>query len=635
MENFNQILQRYWGYNSFRPLQEEIIQSVYNGNDTLALLPTGGGKSICFQIPAIAKEGICLVITPLIALMKDQVENLEKKGIKALAVHSGMSRREIDNVLEKAATLDYKFLYLSPERLGTRLFTEKLKGMNINLLAVDEAHCISQWGYDFRPSYMKISEVRSIIPQVPILALTATATPEVANDIQEKLMFRKNNLLKKSFERKNLVYVVRETEDKPKLLIKLVDKIPGSGVVYVRNRQSAKDMAELLVSHGFSADYYHAGLGSDIRSIKQDQWKKGKVRIMVSTNAFGMGIDKSDVRFVIHTDLPDSPEAYFQEAGRAGRDEKTAFGILLYSPSDKKKLLQRIETTFPPTEEVKSTYHALCNYLQLPIGGGKETVHDFKLQNFATAYKLNALRVFNSLKILEMEGYLELTEEIDNPSKLMFIMERNDLYKLQVTNPDLDKVIKLLLRTYPGLFSGFVRIEEETLAKRAGITGKEMKELIKRLDKLNVVSYFQQKRTPLLIMQEERLDDKTLRISPESYLHRKTRYQNRIEAMLHYVETTTKCRSQQLLSYFGENNSCRCGLCDVCKQRNEVDINKVEFDNILHRIKEALTTKNLTVEELTDKLDFPSDKIAKVIRWLLDHEKLTISDNQLRWSNPQ
>ncbi|HUX53294.1 MAG TPA: ATP-dependent DNA helicase RecQ [Williamwhitmania sp.] len=635
MNSFNQILLRYWGYASFRPLQEEIIQSVYDGNDTLALLPTGGGKSICFQVPALAKEGICLVVTPLIALMKDQVESLAKRGIKALAVHSGMSRREIDNVLEKAATMDYKFLYLSPERLGTRLFADKMKGMNVNLLAVDEAHCISQWGYDFRPSYMKIAEIRSYLPNVPILALTATATPEVANDIQERLQFSKKNLLKKSFERKNLIYVVRETEDKPKLLVKLVEKIPGSGVVYVRNRQSAKDMAELLVSHGFSADYYHAGLGSDARSIKQDQWKQGKIRIMVSTNAFGMGIDKSDVRFVVHTDLPDSPEAYFQEAGRAGRDEKTAFAILLYSPSDKLKLKQRIETTFPPIEEVKSTYHALGNYLQLPLGGGKETVHDFKLQNFASSYKLNALRAFNSLKILEMEGYLELTEEIDNPSKLMFIMERNELYKLQVTNPTLDKVIKLLLRTYPGLFSGFVRVEEDTLAKRAGITGMEMKELIKMLDKLNVVSYFQQKRTPLLIMQEERLDDKNLRISPESYLNRKTRYQNRIEAMLHYAETTTKCRSQQLLSYFGENTSSRCGLCDVCKQRNEVDLSKVEFDNILNGVKNALAAKSQTVEELTDSLAFPSDKITKVIRWLLDHEKLTLSDNHLHWSNLQ
>ncbi len=635
MDNFNQILLRYWGYASFRPLQEEIIQSVYNGNDTLALLPTGGGKSICFQVPALAKEGICLVITPLIALMKDQVENLAKKEIKALAVHSGMSRREIDNVLEKAATLQYKFLYLSPERLGTKIFIDKLKGMNVNLIAVDEAHCISQWGYDFRPSYMKIAEIRGYLPNVPILALTATATPEVAEDIQEKLHFRKKNLLKKSFERKNLVYVVRETEDKQKLLVKLVEKIPGSGVVYVRNRQSAKDMADLLVKHGFSADYYHAGLGSDARSLKQDQWKQGKIRVMVSTNAFGMGIDKPDVRFVIHTDLPDSPEAYFQEAGRAGRDEKTAFAILLYSPSDKQKMHQRIETTFPPIDEVKSTYHALGNFLQLPIGGGKDTVHDFKLQDFSSSYKLNALRTFNSLKILEMEGYLELTDEIDNPSKLMFIMERDDLYKLQVTNPDLDKVIKLLLRTYPGLFSGFVKIEEEALAKRAGITGFEMKELIKKLDKLNVVSYFPKKRTPLLIIQEERLDDKNLRISPDSYLNRKTRYQNRIEAMLHYAETTTKCRSQQLLAYFGEATSYRCGLCDVCKQRNEVDLNKVEFDNILEQVKEALSAKSQTLEELTDALAVPSDKTAKVIRWLLDHEKLTLSDNHLHWSNPQ
>lgn len=635
MEKFNEILLRYWGYSQFRPMQEEIIQSVYDGKDTLALLPTGGGKSICFQVPALAKEGICLVISPLIALMKDQVENLDKKGIKALSVHSGMSRREIDIVLENAATLHYKFLYLSPERLSTRSFLEKLKGMNVNLIAVDEAHCISQWGYDFRPNYMKIAEVREILPNVPILALTATATPAVVEDIQEKLQFRKKNLLKKSFERKNLVYVVRETEDKQKLLVKLIEKIPGTGIVYVRNRQSAKDTAELLIKSGFSADYYHAGLAAEARGLKQDSWKQGKTRIIVSTNAFGMGIDKSNVRFVIHTDLPDSPEAYFQEAGRGGRDEKTAFAILLYSPSDRKKLEQRIETAFPPVEEVKSVYQSLCNYLQIPIGAGKDTVHDFKLNEFAAHYKYNILRAYSALKILEMEGYLELTEEVNNPSKLMFVMERDELYKLQVANPEVDKIIKLLMRTYPGLFSGFVKIEEETLGKRVGVGGEKMKELLKAMERMHVITYFQKKRTPLLIMMEERLDQANLRISPENYLNRKTRYQHRIDSILTYAECTTVCRSQQLLSYFGEVSSEPCGLCDVCKSTTTAGLTQAECITLSRIIKTTLKECPKTAEELVDSIEYLQEKTLSYIRWLLDQGKLKVDNGLLYWSDSQ
>jgi len=635
MEKFNEILLRYWGYSQFRPMQEEIIQSVFDGKDTLALLPTGGGKSICFQVPALAMEGICLVVSPLIALMKDQVENLEKKGIKALSVHSGMSRREIDIVLENAATLHYKFLYLSPERLSTRLFTDKLRGMKVSLIAVDEAHCISQWGYDFRPNYMKIAEIRELLPNTPILALTATATAAVVADIQEKLRFRKKNVIKKSFERKNLVYVVRETEDKQKLLVKLIEKIPGCGLVYVRNRQSAKETAALLVKNGFSADFYHAGLGHEARSLKQSQWKQGKTRIIVSTNAFGMGIDKADVRFVVHTDLPDSPEAYFQEAGRAGRDEKTAFAILLFGPSDRNKLEQRIETSFPPVEEVKLTYQSLCNYLQIPIGAGKETVHDFKLQDFASHYKFNALRAYNSLKILEMEGYLELTEEVNNPSRLMFIMDRDALYKLQVANPDVDKVIKLLLRTYPGLFSGFVKIEEETLGKRAGIGAERMQELIKQMERMHVVQYFQKKRTPLLIMMEERLDQKNLRISPETYRDRKLRFKQRIEAILSYAECTSVCRSQQLLAYFGETSGKPCGLCDVCKSSASAGIIDDEQNQLAKIIQKTLQKQPQTAEELVDSIDFSQEKSLAALRWLLDQGKVSADNGLLYWSDAQ
>ncbi|SDC50363.1 RecQ family ATP-dependent DNA helicase [Williamwhitmania taraxaci] len=635
MEQFNEILLRYWGYSQFRPMQKEIIQSVFEGKDTLALLPTGGGKSICFQVPAMAMEGICLVVSPLIALMKDQVENLEKKGIKALSVHSGMSRREIDIILENATTQRYKFLYLSPERLSTQLFTDKLRGMTVSMIAVDEAHCISQWGYDFRPNYMKISEIRELLPNVPILALTATATPAVVEDIQEKLRFRKKNIIKKSFERKNLVYVVRETEDKQKLLVKLIEKIPGCGIVYVRNRQSAKETAALLVKNGFSADYYHAGLGYEARSTKQNNWKQGKTRIIVSTNAFGMGIDKSDVRFVVHTDLPDSPEAYFQEAGRAGRDEKTAFAILLFSPSDRNKLEQRIETSFPPIEEIKLTYQSLCNYLQIPIGAGKDSVHDFKLQDFAAHYKFNALRAYNSLKILQMEGYLELTDEVNNPSKLMFIMERDELYKLQVANPDIDKIIKLLLRTYPGLFSGFVKIEEETLGKRAGIAGEKMQELLKQMERMRVIYYFPKKRTPLLIMMEERLDQKNIRISPETYLDRKTRFKQRIEATLQYAECTTVCRSQQLLAYFGETSGKPCGLCDVCKALATVGLTAEEERQIKSAIQKLLLDQPISAEALVDSIPFSPEKSLEIIRWLLDKSMIKTDNGLLYWSDAQ
>ncbi|MFP4556233.1 MAG: ATP-dependent DNA helicase RecQ [Bacteroidales bacterium] len=634
MNTFEKILYKYWGFTSFRAIQQDVIESVYNGKDTLALMPTGGGKSITFQVPALGKEGICIVVTPLIALMKDQVENLKKKGIKAIAIHSGLTKHEIDVALDNCAYGDYKFLYLSPERLTTELFRVRLRKLNVNLVAIDESHCISQWGYDFRPSYLKIAELRELLPHTPFLAVTATATPQVVDDIQYRLGFKEKNVLKMSFERKNLVYLVRNVEDKNKHLLKIVNAIPGTGVVYVRNRQKTKDIAEVLQKEGFKADYYHAGLSSDIRSSKQDDWQSDRTRIIVSTNAFGMGIDKPEVRFVVHMDLPDSPEAYFQEAGRGGRDGKLAYAILLYNNSDKAKVEQRIESSFPDPAEIKRCYNALCSYLNVSIGAGKGEVYDFNLIDFASTFKFNYINAYSSLKFLELEGYIELTDELDNPSRIMVLVNKTELYKYQVANADMDGFIKLLLRNYAGLFSTYVKIDEPYIAKLAGIPLKAVTENLIRLGRAKIINYIPRKKTPLIIFTEERLDDKNLRISKEHYHQRKERYLKRIEAMVSYASGTAKCRSVSLLEYFGEKNAYRCGKCDVCTTRNELDISKYQFDQILDDLKDTLSEKEVGVEELVDSINHSTEKTTRVIRWLLDNSKITKTESGLlTWNN--
>ena len=456
MNLFHKILLKYWGYSSFRPLQEEIIESVVAGKDTLALMPTGGGKSITFQVPALAMEGLCLVITPLIALMKDQVEALRSHGISALMIHSGMTSREIDIALDNAIFGEYKFLYLSPERLETDIFKTRLRRMKICMLAVDESHCISQWGYDFRPSYLQIANIRSLLPDVPVLALTATATPKVADDIMDKLKFREQNLLQKSFERKNLVYLVRETDDKFQYLLKILRKERGTAIVYVRSRGNTQEIAEELVQNGISADFYHAGLSSEMRSKKQDEWKAGKTRVIVATNAFGMGIDKPDVRVVVHIDLPDSLEAYFQEAGRAGRDEQLAYAALLYNRDDQTKFKHRLRNEFPPIADIKSVYQAACNYVQVPYGAGRGAAFEFNTTSFSYQYKYYPATIYSAFKFLRRENLAELTEDIDNPSRIMFIVGRDDLYKIQINNPEIDRFIKVVLRAYAGLFNNYV-----------------------------------------------------------------------------------------------------------------------------------------------------------------------------------
>ena len=608
--------------------------SVAEGKDTLALMPTGGGKSITFQVPALAHEGICLVITPLIALMKDQVNRLNNLEIKSIAIHSGMSGEEIDNALENCIYGNYKFLYISPERISTRLFEAKVTRLNLSLVAIDEAHCISQWGYDFRPSYLKIASLRDhISDKVPFLALTASATPQVVEDIMKKLAFREKNVLKTSFDRKNISYLVRKVEEKGAYLVKTILKSKGSGIVYVRSRKRCKEVAELLVANGISADFYHAGLSDELRDKKQAEWTTGETRVIIATNAFGIGIDKSEVRFVIHWDVPDSIESYFQESGRAGRDGKQAFAVLLYSPSDKARLHDTIRKKFPTIDKIKDTYEALCNYLQVPLGSGKDSVFDFNMYDFVSKYRLPVIETYNSLQFLQREGYMEFTEEINNPSRVHFIVSRDDLYKFQVANESFDGFIKLLLRSYTGMFSEFVPINEDALSRKSAATRDTVYQYLVKLSAFNIIRYIPGKKTALVIFTEERLVRKALMISPDNYLHVKEKYEIRLDKMIEYADSDNHCRSVYLLNYFGEESD-RCGICDVCRERNELDLSKYEFDIILEEIKCLLADNNPDAEELVKLIDYPEDKVIKVIRWLLDHNKLIPDGNhKLTWKS--
>jgi ATP-dependent DNA helicase RecQ len=564
--------------------------------------------------------------------MKDQVNRLNDLEIRSLAIHSGMSGEEIDNALENCIYGDYKFMYISPERISTRIFQAKVTRLNLSLVAIDEAHCISQWGYDFRPSYLKIASLRDYISdKVPFLALTASATPHVISDIMQKLGFREKNVLRTSFDRKNISYLVRKVEEKGTYLVKTLQKTKGSGIVYVRSRKRCKEVAELLVANGMSADFYHAGLTDELRDKKQSSWTTGETRVIVATNAFGMGIDKSEVRFVIHWDIPDSIESYFQESGRAGRDGKPAYAVLLYSPADKTRLTDTIRKKFPPVEKIKDTYEALCNYLQLPLGSGKDNVFDFNMYDFVSKYRLPVIETYNSLQFLQREGYMEFTEEINNPSRVHFIVSRDDLYKFQVANESFDGFIKLLLRSYTGMFSEFVPINEEALSRKSAATRDTVYQYLVKLSALNIIRYIPGKKTALVIFTEERLVRKALLISPDNYLHVKEKYETRLNKMIEYADTDHHCRSMYLLDYFGEESD-RCGICDVCRDRNELDLSKYEFDLILEEIKSALSKNNPDAEELVKIIDFPEDKVIKVIRWLLDHNKvIPDQDHKLKW----
>ena len=633
MEKYRNILLKYWGYPAFRDLQEDIIRAVAEDRrDTLALMPTGGGKSITFQVPALALDGICIVITPLIALMKDQVENLRNKNIKALMVHSGMTAREIDVALNNAVFGDYKFLYLSPERLQTELFRARLQKMKVSLIAVDESHCISQWGYDFRPSYLQIAETRPLLPDVPVLALTATATRKVVDDIMSKLRFGKPNLLQKSFERKNLIYIVREVEDKFTYLINILNRQPGTGIVYVRSRGGTKDLALRLSQHGISADFYHAGISPEMRSVKQDEWKQSRTRIIVATNAFGMGIDKPDVRIVVHLDLPDSVEAYFQEAGRAGRDGETAYAVLLYNKTDRLKFEQRFRNEFPELDKIKEIYQAACSSLQMPYGAGKGSACSFDIASFSTKYRYYPATVISSFKFLQRENIAELTEDIHNPSRLLFLLNRDDLYRIQINNPDIDRFIKTVLRSYTGLFSDYVSIDENLLAKAMFLTRDDIYNMLVRLSKMKIVEYIPQRKSPMLIFHEERLDNKNIRISPDNFTAAKNRYSERMNAMIDYAETASVCRSIQLLAYFGESTGIACGNCDVCRRRTETGLTVFEYNTIAEQIMQLISQSPKTMEEMVAEAETP-EKIIKVVRRLLDNGKIEEKNN--RFFSPQ
>jgi ATP-dependent DNA helicase RecQ len=627
MSSIHQILKKYWGYDNFRPLQEHIIVSTLNKNDTLALLPTGGGKSICFQVPALAMEGLCIVVSPLIALMKDQVENLQKKGIKAIAITSAMSFREIDIALDNAIYGNFKFLYLSPERLENKLFLERLSKMKVSLLAIDEAHCISQWGYDFRPSYLKIAEIREKIPDVPVLALTATATPEVVKDIQQKLKFKKENVLQKSFERKNLAYIVLYEEDKLNRLITICNKIPGTAVVYTRNRKRTQEIALFLRKNKINADFYHAGLSALERNKKQEDWINNKTRIMVATNAFGMGIDKPDVRFVVHMDLPDNLEAYFQEAGRGGRDEKKAYAILLYSQNDRLELQKNFENSFPSIEQIRNTYQAICNYFQLAIGAGEGVRFNFDIQELCTRFNLNPLTVYNSIKFLEREGYIATNESVYHSSKIHIKVNKEDLYKFEVANPSYETLIKTLLRSYGGLFDYYTPINENEIAKRLKTDKNNIIKQLNELTKLDIIDYVASTDLPQIIFLQERKDASKLVISAENYMQLKERAKKRLEWVLHYTESRHLCRSRILLSYFGENNSKDCGQCDVCIEKKKSGLSPQKFEEIYQKIIQLISKNDVTTSELKEYLsNYSESEYLKVLQYLIEHAQIKLNN---------
>ncbi|MBO7635388.1 MAG: RecQ family ATP-dependent DNA helicase [Paludibacteraceae bacterium] len=627
-EKYHSVLQKYWGYSSFRPLQEDIIDAAYRGLDVLGLMPTGGGKSITFQVPALCKEGTCLVITPLIALMKDQVDNLRDKGIRALTVYSGMSHNEILQAYDNCILGDYKFLYISPERLATELFLEKVRRMNVSMLVVDESHCISQWGYDFRPSYLKIAEIRSVLPpDVPVLALTATATPDVVEDIQNQLKFRQHLVYKKSFARKNIAYVVRKTDDKVGQMLHILNSVPGTSIVYVRNRKKTKEVADLLRNEGFSADHFHAGLSQESKDKKQEAWKSGECRVIVATNAFGMGIDKPDVRTVIHLDLPDTLEAYFQEAGRAGRDEKKAYAILLYNNSDISKLKKRVSDNFPERDFIVQVYRKLSCYFEIGVDEGAGFMHSFSLMDFCTVFKLPMLQTFSALKILQQAGYVELTDEINQQSKVMFVMTKEELYHQSLDyDPKLDEIINLLLRSYTGLFAEYALIDEVMMSHRLELTRDELYHKLSALSKLGIISYIPGKKSPYIIFCRRRVDDKYVKIGRDVYETRLERFQERIQKVIAYVMDEEHCRSRMLLQYFGEMKSSNCGMCDYCLAKKDEGVSNHEYERLRELVQSLLQSGPVEYRTMISSMACEESHAVYVLRYMQDEREIELTD---------
>ena len=617
------ILRHYWHYDSFRPLQEDIINSVLAGNDTLALLPTGGGKSLCYQIPALATEGITLVISPLIALMKDQVRQLGEKHIKAKYTTSGMNKREIETILNNCIYGKTKLLYISPERLGSRTFIEHLKQMPLNLIAVDEAHCISQWGYDFRPPYLEIARIRQYHPNVPVIALTATATPEVISDIQEKLEFRKGHLFKSSFFREHLSYSVFTEEDKQGKLLRIINNTGGSGIVYVRNRRRTIEIANLLNDHNIPAAAYHAGIPQKERDLRQKAWQKSSNGVMVATNAFGMGIDKPDVRFVVHLDLPESPEAYFQEAGRAGRDGRMAYAVMLYQKGDLERMQGNMERDFPPLNYIKNVYNAICNFYQIPVGSGKDCRFEFDAEKVCKNYGLDIYTFFSALKFLEREGLIVLPEHNELQSKLFINVDKEELYRFQVSNRTIGDMVTVILRLYGGLFTDFTPISETLIANRCGMTETQVANHLKELHRLQIAEYQPKMLKPPIIFSSPRVDIKDLYISDKNYTVLKNNAWQRRKALIDYATNDKECRSQQLLRYFGEDNSPECGICDVClTKRKKKSTSPEEY------IIKELENGPLTAKQLADKLpQISEDILAETLRKMLDKSLLRMNQD--------
>jgi ATP-dependent DNA helicase RecQ len=630
LPNIHSILKDYWGYDAFRPLQEEIINSILQGKDTLALLPTGGGKSLCFQVPAMAQEGLCLVVSPLIALMKDQVETLRRKGITAFAIYSGMSRKEVINVLQVAGESNCKFLYVSPERLETSLFKEYLPALDVTLVAVDEAHCISQWGYDFRPSYQRIATLREELRGVPILALTASATPIVQQDICDKLLFAKPNIFRQSFERPNLSYSLFETDARINKMVDILSKVPGSGIVYCKSRKRTKSFSDQLNMQGIQADYYHAGLPAEERNRKQEAWIKNQNRVIVCTNAFGMGIDKPDVRTVIHADVPDCVENYYQEAGRAGRDGKKAYAVLLYDNKELEELHGQPDIRFPSLDDIRMVYQCIVNYLQLPIGAGEGVYHDFDFNTFVKRFKLDARLATYAIKALEQDGWLSFNEQVFLPSRVQFVTNKEWLYEFENHNPALEPLIKALLRTYEGIYDVPVGIQEKNLAY---LIRKEVPEVIQQLKALDanaVIEYDPQKDSPQLYFIKPRTQAEYLRIDLTSYEKRKQQCRERIDAILGYINEKVTCRSQYIAVYFGDTTAKECGVCDNCLNKQNSELSTEEFNRLHQRIVAIIGTSTLSAPELLQQLNGTrKEKVWQVLNFLQAEHKVIANEKGL------
>lgn len=627
---YREILKRYWGYDDFRGIQREIIESIGTGRDTLGLMPTGGGKSITFQVPTLAQEGLCIVVTPLIALMKDQVANLRSRGIKAAAIYSGMRHSDVIVALENCIFGDYKFLYISPERIESEIFINKVRKMPVCMITVDEAHCISQWGHDFRPAYRRITQLRGMFPQVPVLALTATATPEVVEDIQRQLDFAESNCFSMSFERRNLVYVVRNTENKQQELLHILRRIPGTAIIYTLNRKKTKEVCDFLLANDITAEYYHAGLSPESKDRKEELWKSGQSRVMVATNAFGMGIDKPDVRLVVHVDLPNSIESYFQEAGRGGRDGNRSYAVVLYSRGDHAVVARRVADNYPKQPFIREVYDNICYYYSMALGDGLNCAYEFSLVDFCRKYHLPTLQTDSALRILTRMGYIEYVEEMEYASRVRFIIERDDLYKIHNLPDEYDCVITALLRNYSGLFTDYVFIDERFLARITKLTRHRLYEILVSLNQKGIIQYAPSKKCPIVTFSRHRVLGEELYFAPEVYEERRKAFQERIDSILEYAMSNSECRSSMLLSYFGEKRANECGNCDVCVARRGAEPSPDELSADCARILNYLSETGGCVPSQLDSLALTRKRLSAALRRLCDEEKISVSDGKVR-----